>query len=108
MFVVDNRPSEAPASPLVRKSLVHLAKLLQLKSVSQKSFAEYHSKRNPVEQVHAVQNHALCNEQLSSKGVHNDYEIGDTRHHENMEHMAKKARQCLMHTQYGGNQCTAL
>ena len=47
VFVVDNSPSEAPASPLVRMWLVRLARLLQLKSV--KSLAEYHSKRNPVE-----------------------------------------------------------
>ena len=45
MFVVDNGPTEAPASPLVRTWLVRLARLLRLKSVTQKSFAEYHSKR---------------------------------------------------------------
>ena len=65
VFVVDNGPSEAPASPLVRMWLVRLARLLQLKTVTQKSFAEYHSKRNPVERVHAVHNHALSNEQFS-------------------------------------------
>ena len=108
VFIVDNGPSEAPASPLVRMWLVRLARLLQLKSVTQKSFAEYHSKRNPVERVHAVHNHALSNEQFSSKGVHSDYEIGDTRHQENMEYMAQKVKQCLMHTQYGGNPCLAL
>ena len=108
VFLVDNGPPEAPASPLVRMWLVRLARLLQLKTVTQKSFAEYHSKRNPVERVHAVHNHALSNEQFSSKEVHSEYEIGDTGNKEIMEHMAEKVRQCLMHTQYGGNPCHAL
>ena len=34
--------------------LVRLRRLLGLKAVVQISFAEYHSKRNPVERVHAV------------------------------------------------------
>ena len=108
MFLVENGPSEAPASPLVRMWLVRLARILQLKSVTQKSFAEYHSKRNPVERVYAVHNHALSNEQFPSKGVHDNYEIGDTRYHENMQHMAEEVKQCLMHTQYGGNPCAVL
>ena len=94
VFIVHNGPSEAPASPLVRMWFVHLARLLQLKSVTQKSFAEYHSKRNLVEHVHAVHNHTLSNEQFSSNGVHRDYEISDTSHQENMEHMAEKVKQC--------------
>ena len=43
-FLVDNGPSEAPSSPLVRMWLVRLARILKLKSVTQKSFAEYHSR----------------------------------------------------------------
>lgn len=39
--------------------LVHLQRLLGLKAVVQISFAEYHSKRNPVERVHAVQTKEL-------------------------------------------------
>ena len=61
-----------------------------------------------MKRVHAVHNHALSNEQFSSKGVYDDYEIGDTRHHENMQHMAEEVKQCLMHTQYGGNPCVVL
>ena len=45
---------------------------------------------------------------FSSKGVHSEYEIGDIRHQENMEHMAEEVKQCLMHTQYGGNPCLTL
>ena len=51
-----------------------------------------------MKQAHAVHNNPLSNEQFSSKEVHSEYKIGDTRHKENMEHMAKKVRQCIMHT----------
>ena len=108
VFGVDNGPSEKPNSPLVRMWLVRLMRLLNLMSVTQKSFAEYHSKRNPVERVHAVQNHALSNEQFTSKGVHSVCEIGDQKHRENMEHMAEEVRKCLSHTQYGGKPCLSL
>jgi len=69
--------------------LVRLARVLGLKYVSQKSFAEYHSKRNPVERVHAVHNTALSNEVFCSHGVHDDYTIGDEKHKANMEHIAE-------------------
>lgn len=45
-FVVDNGPSEAPASFLVQMLLVRLLKFLDLDKVTQRSFAEYLSKRN--------------------------------------------------------------
>jgi hypothetical protein len=105
VFIVDNGPSEAPSSPLVRMWLARIARVLKLKSVTQKSFAEYHSKRNPVERVHAVHNRALSNEVFSSKGIHKNFEIGDEYHLENMEHMAKEVEQCLATTQYGGKSC---
>jgi len=105
---VDNGPSEAPSNPLVQMWLVRLARVLKLKSITQKSFAEYHSKRNLVERVHAVQNHALSNEQFSSKGIYSEYETGDEKHKANMEHMAEEVRKCLASTQYGGKACTVM
>ena len=39
----------APSHPMVKMWLARIANVLQLKSVTQKLFAEYHSKRNPVE-----------------------------------------------------------
>lgn len=107
-FIVDNGPSEAPSNPLVQMWLVRLARVLKLKSITQKSFAEYHSKRNLVERVHAVQNHALSNEQFSSKGIYSEYEKGDEKHKANMEHMAEEVRKCLASTQYGGKACTVM
>lgn len=103
-FIVDNGPSEALASPLLQMWLVRLARILKLKSVTQKSFAEYHSKRNPVERVHAAQNHALSNEKFS-RGIYPEYGTGDDKHKANMEHMAEEVRQCLANTQYGDGPC---
>ena len=58
-FIVDNEPSEASASFLVQMLLVRFLKFLDLDKVTQRSFAEYLSKRNPVERVHAAENSAL-------------------------------------------------
>ena len=107
-FIVDNGPSEAPSSPLVRMWLVRLARVLKLKTLTQKSFAEYHSKRNPVERVHAVQNHALSNEQFSSTAIYPEYTKGDEKHKANMEHMAEEVRRCIANTQFGGKPCTVM
>ena len=101
VFIVDNGPSEAPSNSLVQMWLVRLARVLKLKSMTQKSFVEYHSKRNPVERVHAVENRALSNEVFSSTAVHKDYVIGDQHHRENMEHMAGEVQNCLARTQFG-------
>ena len=108
VFIVDNGPSEAPANPLVKMLLVRLLRILRLKSITQNSFAEHHSKRNFVERVHAVHNAALSNEQFSSKAIHKEFEVGDEKHLENMEDLAAKVQECLSHTQYGGKPCLAL
>ena len=102
IFIVDNGPSEAPSHPMVKMWLARLLVVLQLTSITQKSFAEYHSKRNPVEQVLAVENRALSNEVFTSTGVHAEYEKGDKRHLQNMEFMASKVKTCLDKVQYGG------
>jgi hypothetical protein len=72
IFVVDNGPSEQPSSPMVQMLLVRLLKFLGLKKILQVSFAEYHSKRNFVERVHASENFALSRHGpflgLSAKG----------------------------------------
>lgn len=102
IFVVDNSPSEAPCNPFCKMWLARMARVLQLKSITQKSFAEYHSKRNPVERVHAVENRVLSNEVFTSTGVHNEYVKGDQQHLENMEFMADEVKKCLEKAQYGG------
>ena len=44
----------------------------------------------------------LSNAVFSSTGVHRNFEIGDERRCENMEHMAEYVKKCLSYTQYGG------
>ena len=46
VFLVDNGPAEPRSSVLIQLLLMRLRKLLKLKSVTQVSFSEYHSKRN--------------------------------------------------------------
>ncbi|KXJ18944.1 hypothetical protein AC249_AIPGENE25645 [Exaiptasia diaphana] len=105
VFIVDNGPGEAPSSSLVGMWLVRLTRMLQLKSVAQKSFAEYHSKRNFVERVHAVHNTALSYDVFKSNRIHSNYSPGDSNHKANMEAMASDVKSCLDHTQYGGKPC---
>jgi hypothetical protein len=50
--VVDNGVG-MPRSPIVKMLLVRLRRLLGIEKIIQVAFAEYHSKRNPVERVHA-------------------------------------------------------
>ena len=59
IFIVDNGPAEQPSSPLVQMFLIQLLRLLNLDKVTQVSFAEYHSKRNFVERVHAIEDEVL-------------------------------------------------
>ena len=103
IFTVDNGPSEALSNPFVKMWLVRMARVLKLKSVTQESFAENHSKRNPLERVHVVENRALSNEVFTSKGVHKDCQNCDKRLVENMEHMAGEVEKCLKRWQYGGH-----
>lgn len=53
IFVVDNGPSEQPNCPLLQMCLIRLLNLLKLCKVVQVSFAEYNSKCNFIERVHA-------------------------------------------------------
>ena len=50
---------EMPSSPLVKMCLIRLLQILQLRRATQASFAEYHSKQNFVERVHAAENEVL-------------------------------------------------
>ena len=58
-FIVDNGPSEAPSNFLVLMLLVRPLNSLDLDKVTEKSFAEYLSKRNFIERVHTVENKVL-------------------------------------------------
>ncbi len=105
-FVVDNGPQEKPSNPLVQMCMARLLKLLKLHRICQISFAEYHSKRNFVERVHAEENRVL-----SKHGPFNSHEVhhrpvtvvGSTDHRDNMEHMADEVLKCLQTATFGGN-----
>ena len=58
-FIVNNGLSEAPGSLLIQMLLVRLLKFLDLDKVTQRSFAEYLSKRNFIERVHPIENKVL-------------------------------------------------
>ncbi len=110
VFVVDNGPAEYPSSPLVQMLLVRLLKLLNLDKVVQVSYAEYHSKRNFVERVHAVEDQLLGRHgTFSSNLVHKDMNIspGSVQHTENMEKMSEAVVNCLQQGRFDGEQLKA-
>ena len=93
-FVVDNGPAEQPSSPLVQLCLARLLNFLKLHRITQVSFAEYHSKRNYVERVHAEENRVLSKHgPFSSKLVHQLVSTGSKD--ANMERMVDEVRQCI-------------
>jgi hypothetical protein len=102
IFVTDNGPAESPASPLVKLWLARMLKFLNLDSISQISFAEYHSKRNFVERVHAAENEVLSRDRFSSKLVHEKAEPGSREHKENMEEMACRVEKCIQQAKFNG------
>ena len=94
-FIVDNGPSEAPGSLLVQMLLVRLLKFLDLDKVTQRSFAEYLSKRNFVERVHTIENKVLSHHgPFSSTSIHKAASPG-SKHAENMENMAAEVVNCI-------------
>ena len=108
VFVVDNGPQEKPANALVQMCMARLLKFLKLDRITQVSFAEYHSKRNFVERVHAEENRVLSKHgSFSSTIVHSNYSTGSKQHRENMEAMADEVCKCLKTAAFGkkGLQC---
>ena len=102
IFIVDNGPAEQPSSSLVQLCLVRLLRLLKLHKIVQVSFAEYHSKRNFVERVHAEENRELSKHgPFCSKTIHEHASIGSKQHKENLEHMAEEVRRCISQGSFG-------
>ena len=92
-LVVDNGPAEQPSCPLVQMCLVRLLHFLRLDKVVQISFAEYHSKRNYVERVHAEENRVLSKHRpFSSTYVHKKATVGSLQHKENIGDGLKSSR----------------
>ena len=94
-FIVGNGPSEAPNNLLV-KLLPDQLKFLDLDKVTQRSFAEYLSKRNSVEHLQTVENKVLSyHGPFSLRTVHNTAFLGSKEHLENMESMAQEVIDCI-------------
>lgn len=92
--MVDNGPSEQPSCPLVQMCLVRLLLLLNLDKITQCSIAEYHSKRNYVERVHAEENRVLSQHgPFKSNKVYPSARLGTEHHRANIEAMELE---CLM------------
>ncbi|CAB3988976.1 Hypothetical predicted protein [Paramuricea clavata] len=103
-FIVNNGHGEDPNSVLTQMCLVCLLNLLQLNKINQRSFAEYHSKRNFVERVHAAENVALSRHgAFCSSKVHQNVEKHSPEHLENMESMAENVKQCLSCARFGNS-----
>ena len=95
-FIVDNGPSEAPSNLVVQMLLVRLLNFLDLDKTTQRSFAEYLSKRNFVKQVHMVENKVLSDHgPFSSKMVHAVEVSGSEEHNRNMEHKPQEVVDCI-------------
>lgn len=88
--------------------LIRLLNLLKLRKVVQVSFAEYNSKRNFVERVHAEENRVLSKHgPFNSKAVHGQAAAGSKEHLENMEHMAEAVRSCISQGSFGSKSLLA-
>ena len=104
VFVVDNGPAEQPSSHLVQMCLARLLHFLTLDKITQISFAEYHSKRNFVERVHAEENRVLSKHgPFKSRGVHQQASPGSIEHKENMEFVADEVCKCIKTGSFGGS-----
>ena len=99
VFIVDNGPAEQPASCLVQMCLIRLLKLLKLTKIKQISFAEYHSKRNFVERVHAEENNALFKHGPFSVDTH--VSVGSAQHKETMESMCTEVVKSINTASFG-------
>ena len=96
--VVDNG-IEKPRSPLVKMLLVRLRRLLGLKAVVHVSFAEYHSKRNPLERVHAARTKEL--EKHGPFPIPN-LNVDSDEHKKKMEEMREDVEDVLKQARFGG------
>ena len=99
VFVVDNGV-DMPRSPLVQMLLVRLLRYLGLKKICQVSFAEYHSKRNLVERVHASEEKVLAKHGPFKTPK---YDPHTEEHKGEMEEMAEEVHIVFGQAKFAGN-----
>jgi hypothetical protein len=97
--VVDNGV-DMPRSPMVMMLLVRLRRLLGLESVVRVSYAEYHSKRNPVERVHAV--HTVQLEKHGPFHFRSDLHTDTENHKKEVGKLREEIQQELKQARFGG------
>lgn len=88
-----------PRSSLVQMLLVHLRRYLRLEKITQVSFAEYHSKRNPVEHVHTVEEKELAKHGPFTRVTSAPNTV---EHKQAMERMAEEVRGVFGRGRFGG------
>lgn len=99
VFIVDNGV-DMPWSPFVQMLLVQLLRFLGLKKICQVSFAEYHSKWNPVQRVHASEEKVLAKHGPFKTPKHDPY---TEEHKREMEEMADEVRIVFGQAKFAGN-----
>ena len=88
---------------LVKMLLVRLLKYLGLKKMCQVSFAEYHSKRNPVECIHATEEKALSKHAPSESPRHEPH---TPEQKEEMVAIAEEVRIVFSQAKFAGQPTT--
>ena len=97
MFVVNNGV-DIPQRPLVQMPLVRLRRYLGLEKITQVSFAEYHSKRNPVERVHTVEEKELAKHGPFTRVTSAPETV---EHRQAMKQMAEEVSGVFSHGRFG-------
>ena len=89
--------------------MIRILLFLKLKKITQRAFAEYHSKRNFVERVHAAENEVLSRHgPFSSKQKYPNATVGTSAHRENIEEMAEDGTVCLKQARFDGHSLTSV
>ena len=97
--VVDNGV-DMPRSPMVMMLLTRLRRFLKLETVVRVSYAEYHSKRNPVERVHAV--HTVQLEKHGPFYFNSNLRTDTENHKKELEKLREDIKDELSQANFGG------
>ena len=109
VLLVDNGHGEDPDSPLTKMCMMRVLLLLNVTSITQRAFAEYHSKKNFVERVHASENAVLsAHGPFNSHQKYKETSLGSKEHRENMEMMANDVIECLKMAKFNKQSLIAL
>ena len=97
--VVDNGV-DMPRSPMIMMLLTRLRRFFKLETVVRVSYAEYHSKRNPVERVHAV--HTVQLEKHGPFYFNSNLRTDTENHKKELEKLREDIKDELSQANFGG------